>query len=420
MNTQVQLEYGKDVYEFDIPSDRYIGVLMPREAEPLANLEKTLSHSFANPVASPPLVDKLRGVKSALILTVDITRPSPTPLMRPFLKFCRQMDIFVTICISLGRHGPMTETALRDFLTPEIFDAYPVVQHDAFDDSIHVDFGYTSRGTPIKINRIIQQHDFICGISYIEPSYLMGYSGSRKLIIPGIAHYSSIDANHYWLTHSDTRTGELDDNPMHQDAMEFMRHFRLDWLTCAVLDGGDRITQIYSGDSVKAHRLACADSDKIFRIKGQMADIVISSPGGYPYDWDLVQGKKAIIPAMETVNPGGSIILLAECPDGWGAEGTFKKWLLTKTPQDVVRDAKKREMFSLGAHGAYILAKPIVQKQATVIIVTNEDLASQLQDSYIHAVTTVEEAMELAHQHCAASKPTYLAVKSARRLICEI
>jgi urocanate hydratase len=76
-------------------------------------------------------------------------------------------------------------------------------------------------------------------------------------------------------------------------------------------------------------------------------------------------------------------------------------------------------MFSLGAHGAYILAKPIVQKQATVIIVTNENLAHQLQDSYIHAVTTVEEAMELAHQHCATSKPTYLAIKSARRLILE-
>ena len=136
--------------------------------------------------------------------------------------------------------------------------------------------------------------------------------------------------------------------------------------------------------------------------------------------WDLVQGKKAIIPAMETVKQGGSIILLAECPDGWGAEGTFKEWLLTKTPEEVVRDVKKREMFSLGAHGAYILAKPIVQKQATVIIITNENLVRQLQGSYIHAVTTVEEPMNLAHRHCTASEPTYLAIKSTRRLIVEL
>jgi nickel-dependent lactate racemase len=420
MDTKLQLEYGKNVYQFNIPSDRYIGVFMPSKTEPVENLNKLLSDSFTHPVASPPLEDKLQGVKSVLILTVDITRPSPTPLMYPFLELCRERDIFVTIGISLGRHGPMTETDLRDFLTSEVFDNYSVVQHDAFDDSIHLDFGYTTRGTPIKVNQIIQQYDFICGISYIEPSYLMGYSGSRKLIIPGIAHSSSIDANHYWLTHPDTRIGELDSNPMHQDAMEFMQHFRFDWFTCAVLDGKDRITQIYSGDSVKAHRLACADSDKIFRIKSQTADIVLASPGGYPYDWDLVQGKKAIISAMETVKPGGSIVLLAECPDGWGAEGTFKEWLLTKTPEEVVRDVKKREMFSLGAHGAYILAKPIVQKQASVILITNEDLARQLQNSYIHAVTNVEEAMELANQYCSASEPTYLALKSARRLIVEL
>jgi len=375
--------------------------------------------SLEQPVDSQPLADMLKGVTSMLILTVDITRPSPSRLMRPILELCRKRGISVTICIGLGRHSKMSESSLRDFLTPEIFDEYPVLQHDAFDDSIHLDMGTTSRNTPIKVNRIIAEHDFVCGISFIEPSYLMGYSGGRKLIMPGIAHHTSIDANHYWLTCPDTRIGELDSNPMHQDAMEFMKHFRIDFLTCAVLDGRDRVTQIYSGDSVKAHRLACLDSDKIFRVSGKTANIVISSTGGYPYDWDLVQGKKAIIPAMKTVKNGGSVILLAACPDGWGAESTFKEWLLTKSPEDVVRDVKKRELFSLGAHGAYILAKPIVEKGATVIILTNERLAKELQGSYVHATTTINEALELARQNCGTPQPTYLVLKSARRLIVE-
>jgi nickel-dependent lactate racemase len=413
----IRLEYGKESCEFSVPADRYAGTLMPRSAEPVPDLGETLSHSFAHPVDDIPLKEKLKGARSMLILTVDITRPSPTPLMLPILRLCKGRGIAVTICICLGRHGKMTEDALHDFLTPEVFDNYSVVQHDAFDDSIHIDFGCTTRGTPIKLNKIIQQHDFLCGISFIEPSYLMGFSGSRKLIIPGIAHYTSIDANHYWLTDPATRIGELNRNPMHQDAMEFMKHFHFDWLTCAVLDGRDRITQIFSGDSVKAHGLACKASGEIFRIRKKAADIVISSPGGYPYDLDLVQGKKGVIPAIECVKPGGSIIILAACPDGWGAEGTFKEWLLTKRPEEVIRDAKKRDMFSLGAHGAYILARPIVEKRANMIIVTNQDLASQLQDSYIHAVTTIEEAMELARKLCSAPEPTYLALKNARRLI---
>jgi nickel-dependent lactate racemase len=417
MLKKIQLEYGKEYCEFSVPSDQYIGTLKPKDAEPLSDLNGTLSQSFAHPVDDVPLAEKLQGVKSMLILTVDITRPCPTPLMKPILELCKERGIDVTVCISLGRHSFMAEESLRDFLTPEVFDNHEVIQHDAFDDSIHLDFGSTTRGTPIKVNRIIQEHDFVCGISFIEPSYLMGYSGGRKLIIPGIAHHSSIDANHYWLTHPDTLIGELEHNPVHEDAMEFMEHFHFDWLTCAVLDEHDRITKIFSGNSETAHPLACADSDKTFRISGKTADIVVSSPGGYPYDLDLVQGKKGIIPAKECVKPGGSIVILAACPDGWGAEGTFKEWLLTKTPEEVLRDVKKHDMFSLGAHGAYILAMPIVQKQANVIIVTNPDMASQLSGSYVHAVTEIGEAMELARDLCAASEPTYLAIKSARRLI---
>jgi nickel-dependent lactate racemase len=426
MLRHIELEYGKESCQFSVPADRYVGTLMPKAVEPVSNLSEALSWSFARPVDDAPLAEKLQSAKSMLILTVDITRPSPTPLMLPALKLCKELGIAVTICICLGRHNPMTERDLRDFLEPEVFDNYTVVQHDAFDDSIHIDSGYTTRGTPIKVNKIIQQYDFIFGASFIEPSYLMGYSGSRKLIIPGIAHYSSIDANHYWLTDPATGIGELDRNPMHQDAMEFVKRLArarhaapLHWITCAVLDGHDRITQIFSGDPVKAHRLACATSDKIFRVTKRTADIVISSPGGHPYDLDLVQGKKAIIPAMECVKPRGAIIILAACPDGWGAEATFKEWLLTKTSEEAVRDVKKRDMFSLGAHGAYILAKPIVQKHANVIIVTNRDLASQLQDSYVHAVTNIEEAMELAQELCAATEPTYLALRNARRLIVE-
>ena len=413
----IQLEYGHGHCAFQVTTEQLVGTLMPNRAEASSDLGAMISRSLSTPVESVSLEEKLDGVESMLILTVDNTRPSPTPLMLPVLELCRTRGIAVTVCIALGRHGPMTQESLRDFLTPRVFDHYPVVQHDAFNDAIHLNFGSTNRGTPIKVNEIIQEHDFICGLSFIEPSYLMGYSGSRKLIMPGIAHHTSIDANHYWLTNSATRIGELDRNPMHQDAMEFMQYFRFDWLTCAVLDGHDQIVEVFSGDWVKAHRLACQASGSIFRTQKQSADIVLASPGGYPYDIDLVQGKKAIVPATECVNPGGVVVLLAACPDGWGAEGTFQEWLLTKSPEQVLRDVKDRELFSLGAHGAYILAKPIVEKEASVVLLTNEAMAQQLRGSYVHPVTLPEDAMVQAHRLCSKEHPTYLALRNARRLI---
>ena len=118
----MQLEYGKEFCKFDVPESRYVGILKPQSAEPLLDINDALYQSFDQPVNDIPLVKKLDGVKSMLILTVDITRPSPTPLMLPILKLCSERGIAVTICICLGRHGPMIEEALRDFLTPEVFD----------------------------------------------------------------------------------------------------------------------------------------------------------------------------------------------------------------------------------------------------------------------------------------------------------
>ena len=76
----------------------------------------------------------------------------------------------------------------------------------------------------------------------------------------------------------------------------------------------------------------------MFVIENTVGDVVISSAGGHPYDFDLVQAKKAIIPATEAVRRNGVIILCGACPDGLGAEPTFIDWLGNKTPGEVVRD----------------------------------------------------------------------------------
>ncbi len=148
----------------------------------------------------------------------------------------------------------------------------------------------------------------------------------------------------------------------------------------------------------------------------EQADIVISSAGGWPYDFDLVQGKKAVIPAIETVRRNGVIILSAECPDGLGAEGTFIEWLREKTPTEVVRDVRRRRLFSLGAHGANILARPIVEKNAKVVLVTNREVARQLKGTYVTALTRLEDAWDLANL-VAGRDADVLFIEKARRLI---
>ena len=276
----------------------------------------------------------------------------------------------------------------------------------------------TSRGTPIRVNRCIFDYDLVLAVGSIEPTYMPGFSGGRKMLLPGMAWHESVDANHYLITQPGTGAGILDGNPMSEDMEEFARELPLHFILYGVVGPEDEIAAIVAGDRHVAHREGCRLSGDIFRVRSPRAGIVISSVGGHPYDCDLVQGKKAIIPASALVEDGGSIIIVAEAHERWGAEAVFSEWLLRYSPEEVIRRASDRAQFSLGAHGARILAKPIVEQGVRVIVLTNPGLAEDLQDSFVDATAEPEQALSRAMEH-AGEAATVLAVHKARRLIAE-
>jgi nickel-dependent lactate racemase len=256
----------------------------------------------------------------------------------------------------------------------------------------------------------------VIGTGFIEPSYLSGFSGGRKLLVPGISHFRSIDLNHYLLLEQGSRIGVLDGNPLNEDLEEAARKLPFHWITYAIGGADDQVAEVISGDPFEAHRQGCEKSREIYTCQKVPAEIVISSPGGYPYDCDLVQGKKGIIPAMETVTPRGAIIILAECEEGWGAEDTFREWLTEFSPEEVMKRVRDKSLFSLGAHGAYLFAKALIEKKARVIMVTNPELAKDLRETFVEAVTSIDEGLAKAENYTDQNaKITVL--RKARRLI---
>jgi nickel-dependent lactate racemase len=97
------------------------------------------------------------------------------------------------------------------------------------------------------------------------------------------------------------------------------------------------------------------------------ADVVIASAGGYPKDINVYQAQKALDNAYQAVKSGGTIILLAECSEGYG-EPTFEKWIKeANSPDDIIKRLKKK--FVLGGHKAYAIAK--LTKEVEVILVSS-------------------------------------------------
>ncbi len=410
------ISYGRRKLTLDISQQRVVGQLAPKRVKQVADVARAVRGALRRPFESKPLADILAGKKTALMLTVDHTRPSPAPMIDPVLELCEAAGVRPTIMIAIGRHRQMTQAELTGHLGRDVLGRYRVLQHDPFANRSMVTKGKTRRGTPIRVHRELFKHDVVLGCGIIEPSYLCGWSGGRKLLMPGIAHHRSIDNNHYYLTHPDAKIGRLDGNPVSDDAAEFAAKLPMDFIIYALVGPSDEVVRIVAGDPVKAHRRACSLCEPMYRVRARRADIVISSAGGHPYDCDLVQAKKAIIPAIEAVKRNGAVILCGACPDGLGAEETFVRWLREKTPAQVVRDVCDRRQFNLGAHGANILARPIVEKNAKIILVTSAGVAEQLSGTYVTAMTRLSDAWKLANL-ITGPRSDVLLIENARRLI---
>lgn len=411
-----RIEYGTGHLEIDLSWGRLEGVLGPKRVPPVPDIEAAVERSLVQPVASKPFAEIIERASSVAILTVDATRPSPRLLLEPILASCGESGIVPTVCIAGGRHRLMTEEEIAAHLGSEIVARVRVMQHDPFDDEAHIELGVTPRGTPIRVNRLACEVDVLIGVSFIEPSYLMGFSGGRKLIMPGISHHTAIDANHYFLTRAGARIGRLEGNPLHEDAMAFTEEISLDWLTCAIVGADDEIVDVISGDAREAHEEACRRCRPLYEVPRSEADAVISSTGGHPYDCDMVQGKKGMVPASELVRNRGAIVIAAECPEGWGAESTFGEWMTSYTPKEIVEKIRDRRAFSLGAHGAFLLARPIVEKEARVIFLTGASMAQALRGTFVHATSDLAEAICLAREQT-GTDPSIVVLCGGRRLI---
>ncbi len=161
----------------------------------------------------------------------------------------------ITILIATGLHRLATAEEIQTILGPEIAASYRVVNHDAKDHEAHRYLGATRRGTPIYIDERFIAADLHISLGFIEQHLMLGFSGGRKLVAPGIAAQETIKVIHSpcFMREPLAIEGSFDENPLHGELLEIAsiagHHFILD----VTLTKEREISGIFSGNPVKAH-----------------------------------------------------------------------------------------------------------------------------------------------------------------------
>jgi len=390
---KVSLNYGHDSMALDIPDENYMGTLSPKEINEVANPDIEVRRALANPIGSKKIKKLVSSQDKVIILASDITRPSPSSiLLPPILKELNEAGLSndqIVIVFGLGVHRKQTEEEKKRLVGEEIYNQVKCIDHD-IENCVKI--GTTKRGNQVFIFKEILKADFIIATGNLEFHYFAGYTGGAKAVAPGICSRKTIANNHKHFLEPGAKAGYIKGNPVREEIEEIGEMVGIDFMVNAVLNSHKKLVKVVVGDVTKAHREGAKYINDMYRVEiDELADIVITSPGGYPKDIDLYQTHKAMENASLAVKKDGIIIVVGECRDGLG-EGKFAQALNGKlSPQELIEELKKN--FILGRHKASRVAK--IHLDSEIYLVSN--LADEIKKKlFIKNYSSLKEAFSEA------------------------
>ena len=321
LKKRVDLAYGRNGLTIEVPSRAQ--VVTPREVAGIEDEAAALDAALAAPTDSPPLAELAAGKRRVVVTHSDITRATPNDRILPVLL--RALEAAgvargdITLINALGTHRPQTDAELRKMLGDGVVDRYRCRQHDAWDDAELVAAGATGRGNAIRLNRTVMEADLVIFTGFIEPHFFAGFSGGPKGALPALAGSESVLTNHGYAMIGDPRAtwGITDGNPIWEEMREAAALIEPLFLLNVTLNTDGRITGVFAGDVVAAHRRGCDFvRDSAMVAVDEPFDAVVTTNSGYPLDQNLYQTVKGMQAARGIVRSGGAIIMAAECSDG--------------------------------------------------------------------------------------------------------
>ncbi|MCJ7443503.1 MAG: nickel-dependent lactate racemase [Methanotrichaceae archaeon] len=378
----MKLRYGQKYLEFE-PNDNF-QVIFPKEL-PAAS-ETEIDGAIDMPIGNG--LENFEG-SSASILVSDITRPAPSHLMVPPL--CSRLEklgiSYVRVIFALGSHRRMASEEER-FLLKEC-SYLPHLQHDM---TRCINIGQTSRGTPVEILEEVAASDMIIGTGNIEYHYYAGYSGGAKAILPGTSSERSIVKNHELMRDPLSVSGRFD-SPVRQDMEEAAGIAGLDFILNVVLNSKKEIVKAVAGNFIKAHRSGVEIVDQMYRRIVEPAEIVVACAGGRPKDINLFQAHKALDNAKGAAVEGGTIILLAECIEGYG-NLAFERWAKEASCAADCLERFGRE-YEFGGHKAALIAKESLRHN---LILVSSMSKKETEKSFFKHAKNLDDALAMARK----------------------
>jgi lactate racemase len=395
---QIHLEYGRKGLDVELPDGNVVGCLQYQPMEPLADPHGAVVKSLKQPTGTRPLADLARGRRNACVVISDVTRPVPNRgLLPPILDTLERAGIArrnILILVATGLHRPNLGDELVEMVGSFVAENYRIENHHGKNRDEHTYLGETARGVPAWIDSRYVNADLKITTGLIEPHFMAGFSGGRKLICPGLAALETVRAWHGpdFLEHPNARNGCLDGNPVHEENTAIGRMAGCDFIVNVVIDAKRRILCVVAGDMEAAFLEGVAFARKpVTATVAEPVDIVVTTSAGYPLDATFYQSVKGMVAAASIVKPGGTIILAASLSEGIGSPEFCQTFDENPTLEGFMERILSKSYFMMDQWQIEELAK--ARRQAKIKVVSDGLPPEALRRLFVEPAESVEKTV---------------------------
>ncbi len=326
---KITLDYGQTGLDLNLPTGINPTIIRKPEMALPADPNGAVTAALDAPMGTAPLGELAAGAKTACILICDITRPVPNHLfLRPLIERLMAAGVpadGITVLVATGLHRPNLGEELAELIgDPWVQETVRVVNHDARDEAAMVHLGTApTHQCPVALNRLLVEADIKIATGLVEPHFMAGYSGGRKVIAPGVAHHETIRTFHSarFMEHPAATSCNLAGNPLHETQLEIVGMLDGPVLSLnTVLDDQRNLAFVSFGEVIESHMAAVDFARASCEVAtGRRFKTVVTSAAGYPLDKTYYQTVKGMVTPLGILADGGTLIIASECSEGVGS-----------------------------------------------------------------------------------------------------
>ena len=358
------LPYGDTEVHVTVDMKDLLSIAEPVRQEAQAHLKEVVAKALAEPRGSKKL-EELVGPDCTVSIAVEgtTTPESAVAVLAPIVTQLVNLVVpndRITIIVANGARERSTKNLVKAIKASEELKGVAVVEHTRATTDFS-NLGETRQKTPLMINKAYSEAKIKIAVGEVAVDPYTGFSGAHTAIIPGLASQATIEAHRKLVLRGDVKPGVVELNQVKEDALEAARLAGCDIAVQLVTNQHGKLLSAYAGALEETWGQAIYALGSGFQVNAEAgADIVIVSAGGSKHDYDLYTATWALQSASRLVKKGGAVVLLAECPEGLGAE-TYASLA------HVEQQAELERRYALGAEALQVMKAATGKAQVLLV-----------------------------------------------------